>query len=123
MPVQMMDDRFMLNQEPIKDAVGAICQAKAVVYTTMGATESRRKYGVTGQSIVKTLPQAVWVDGLGMHNVDTNELVPVLLQAVKELNERVRALEGAKRKTKTVKAEVPEVPEVPEVAEDSVVAA
>ena len=77
MSVQMMDDRFMLNQEPVEDAVEALSQAKVVVYTTMGATESRRRYGVTGQSIVDALPQAVWVDGLGMHNVDTAELVPV----------------------------------------------
>lgn len=111
MSVQMMDDRFMLNQEPVEDAVEALSQAKVVVYTTMGATESRRRYGVTGQSIVDALPQAVWVDGLGMHNVDTAELVPILVQAVKDLSERVRALEEKRgttraKKTPAVEAEV-----------------
>lgn len=111
MSVQMMDDRFMLNQEPVEDAVEALSQAKVVMYTTMGATESRRRYGVTGQSIVDALPQAVWVDGLGMHNVDTAELVPILVQAVKDLSERVRTLEEKRgttraKKTPAVEAEV-----------------
>ena len=115
MSVQMMDDRFMLNQEPVEDAVEALSQAKVVVYTTMGATESRRRYGVTGQSIVDALPQAVWVDGLGMHNVDTAELVPILVQAVKDLSERVHTLEEKRgttraKKTPAVEAEVTSQP-------------
>ena len=108
MSVQMMDDRFMLNQEPVENTLEALSQAKVVVYTTMGATESRRRYGVTGQSLVGTLPQAVWVDGLGMHNVDTAELIPILVQAVKDLSERVRVLEekrGALRAKKVAAAE------------------
>lgn len=40
MSVQMMDDRFMLNQEPVENTLEALSQAKVVVYTTMGATES-----------------------------------------------------------------------------------
>lgn len=119
MSVQMMDDRFMLNQEPVEDAVEALSQAKVVVYTTMGATESRRRYGVTGQSIVDALPQAVWVDGLGMHNVDTAELIPILVQAVKDLSERVRVLEEKRGTTRAKKAPAVEA-EVASQAPDAV---
>lgn len=99
MSYQVMDERFMLNEEPLEGASEALSNAKVLVYTTMGATEARRKYGVGAQSIAESIPCAVWEDGMGMYHVDFEALVPVLVQAIKELSDRVAKLEGAKRRT------------------------
>ena len=64
MSYQVMDERFMLNEEPLEGASEALSNAKVLVYTTMGATEARRKYGVGAQSIAESLPCAVWEDGI-----------------------------------------------------------
>lgn len=125
MSYQVMDERFMLNEEPLEGATDALANAKVIIYTTMGATEARRKYGVGAQSIAETLPCAVWKDGLGMYHVDTDALVPALVQAVKELSERVAKLEGRKRRPVAKPAEevakpVEEVEETPVSADAEV---
>lgn len=120
MSYQVMDERFMLDKETMEGATEALANANVFVYTTMGATEARRKYGVGAQSIAKSLPCAVWVDGMGMHHVDSEALVPVLVQAIKELSDRVAKLEGRKRRA-PAKAEAPaEVEETPATQEADV---
>lgn len=84
MKKNMMDERFMLNKEPVGDVLEILSGAEVVEFTTMAATESRRKYGVTAQSIAG-LNCAVERDGLGNFYVDAESLVPILIRAVQEL--------------------------------------
>ena len=100
----MMDERYMHYQEPIVNVLESLKKAKVVEYTTMAATESSRKYGVTGQSLRPDLPNAVEVDGLGNYLVHMECLVPVLILAVQELTAKVEALE-AKRTRSAPKTE------------------
>lgn len=100
----MMDDRYMHYQEPIENVLESLKKAKVAEYTTMAATESSRRYGVTGQSLRQSLPNAVEVDGMGNHLVRMECLVPVLILAVQELTARVEALE-AKRTRSAPKTE------------------
>ena len=94
----MMDDKYMYYQEPVENVLESLKKAKVVEYTTMAATESSRRYGVTGQSLKQGLPNAVEVDGMGLHFVKTECLVPVLIQAIQELTAKVEALEGKRRR-------------------------
>lgn len=93
----MMDSRYMVNAKPLKGALKALDGAKTVVYETMDALNARKQYGVTGQSIEEQLPCAVEVDGLGNRYVKPEQLVAVLVAAVKELSARVAKLEGEKK--------------------------
>ena len=95
----MMDARFMLNKSPITGALAKLKKVETAEFTTMAAADSRRVYGIVGQTM-KELPRAVSVDGLGYHYVDTAALVPVLVAAVQELAGRVAKLETAARKSK-----------------------
>lgn len=100
----MMDDRYMYYKEPVENVLESLKKADVVEYTTMAATESSRKYGVTGQSLKQVLPNAVEVDGMGLHFVHTECLVPILVQAIQELTAKVEALE-AKRTRSAPKTE------------------
>lgn len=108
MQTQMMDNRYMLNRVPLTDVLEGLKQAKVCEFTTMAATESRRKYGVEGQSLEQVFPLAVTRDGLGNVHLDTAALVPVLIQAVIELSAKVEALEckrGRKKATEPASAD------------------
>lgn len=96
----MMDERFMLNKVELDDALGMLADAKAYEFTTMEASNSRRRYGVSGQSLVEKCPAAVECDGLGYYYVNADQLVPVLAAAVLELKAKVDALSAPARRRK-----------------------
>lgn len=102
MEKEMMDDRFMLDRTPLEKVCDGLKGAKPVVFTTMAATESQRKYGLSGQSLAKVFPGAAQPDGMGNYYVDSAALVPVLVAAVNELSARLDSL--AKAKPKKAKA-------------------
>lgn len=52
-----------------------------------------KQLGFLAQEIVDVYPEATAIDENGIHYVNYQTLVPVLLQAIKELNNRVVALE------------------------------
>ena len=88
------DSRYMMNKEQIDKALDGIAAAEVVSFSPMDALSSRRKYGITAESIEKAFPFAVETDGMGMKYVDYEALVPVLFKAIAELA-------GRRRQTKT----------------------
>ena len=56
--------------------------------------DGQRELGVIAQEVEEAFPEAVVTDADGMKKVDYLGLVAVLVEAVKELDERVRRLEG-----------------------------
>ena len=53
-------------------------------------------YGVIAQELEKVLPHAVDINNRGYKTVNYNSLIPLLIEAVKELSSRVKELEGDK---------------------------
>ena len=53
-------------------------------------------YGVIAQELEKVLPHAVDINNRGYKTVNYNSLIPLLIEAVKELSSRVKELEGEK---------------------------
>lgn len=96
----MMDARFMVNATPIKDALKIVSEANAVEYETMNALCARHLYGIEGQSLEKAASRAVEIDGLGNRYVLTDQLIPLLFAAIKELSEKVAALETPSTRAK-----------------------
>lgn len=90
----MMDERFMMNKKALKNVLTDLVKVEPVSFTSMDATCSRALYGITGQSLRKKFPYAVTVDGLGNHYVEADMVIPILLQACRELNDKVGLLEA-----------------------------
>lgn len=90
----MMDERFMMNKKALKNVLTDLVKVEPVSFTSMDATCSRALYGITGQSLRKRFPYAVTVDGLGNHYVEADMVIPLLLQACRELNDKVGLLEA-----------------------------
>ena len=57
--------------------------------------DRKRQMGVVAQDVQEVFPEAVVTDAEGNLRVDYNGLVGALVEAVKELAERVDGLEGA----------------------------
>ena len=53
----------------------------------------RKDYGVLAQELEEILPHAVDINSRGYKTVNYNSLIPLLIEAVKELTERVKELE------------------------------
>jgi len=58
----------------------------------------KRDYGVIAQEVEEILPHAVNINSRGYKTVNYNSLIPLLIEAVKELSGRVEELERDKRK-------------------------
>ena len=56
--------------------------------------KEERNVGVLAQQVEKVLPEVVSQDGNGYLNVDYGGIVPLLLEAIKELEARITYLEN-----------------------------
>lgn len=81
----LMDERFMLKKQKVKNALAKVKALEVCTFSTMDALGSRRLLGLSGQSVAKAFPEAVEVDGMGHHRVDMEMLVPALVLAIQEL--------------------------------------
>jgi hypothetical protein len=61
-----------------------------------GYTDKSEQVGVIAQEVEKVLPEAVTVRGDGYLAVDYHKIIPLLVEAVKELTEKVSTLEEDK---------------------------
>ncbi len=80
----LSDGRYMQKPEDVTgvlDAVLGLTVRSCDDATGMGA----RRYSLCGEEVVKAFPHAASTDGVGMYRVDYEMLVPVLVQAIKEL--------------------------------------
>lgn len=86
------DRRLKTNIEPIANVEELTQQLRGVRFEwkKTGAPA----YGVIAQEVEKVLPEAVTLNADGIRAVDYDQLVPVLLEAVKALQDRVNTLEA-----------------------------
>lgn len=106
----LMDERFMLKKQKVKNALAKVKALEVCTFSTMDALGSRRLLGLSGQSVAKAFPEAVEVDGMGHHRVDMEMLVPALVLAIQELaggkiKGKEKADEKAEESAEDVKSE------------------
>lgn len=85
------DERLKDNIQVIPDALNKVKSVRGVTFTRK--QDGTAGIGVVAQEILKIAPEAIIVDEDGMLSVAYGNLVGLLIEAVKELNEKVEKLE------------------------------
>ena len=88
------DLRFKSNIKVIANALSKVASMRGVTFDREG--QSDRKAGVIAQEVEAVLPEVVKTDELGYKSVCYGNMVSVLIEAIKELTERVEELEMTK---------------------------
>ena len=81
---------------PIENALAAVSQLKGVSFTTLAGT-GRRRMGLLAQDVEAVLPALVRTDSSGLKAVAYDEVIGILIEAVKALAEKVTRLEASPR--------------------------
>ena len=91
------DVRLKSNLEPLSDALAKVCSLKGWTYDKKLALDSeavyRRETGLIAQDVQKVLPSAVHAVEGDLLTLSSSALVALLVEAVKELSEKVKELE------------------------------
>jgi hypothetical protein len=84
----------------IEDAMARVTNLEGVKYTwnakaaeKLGLPTNTPQVGLIAQDVLGVLPEAVKQDD-GFYLVSYDKVVPLLVEAIKELNERIKELEG-----------------------------
>lgn len=95
------DERLKDDVETIENACEKVCNLRGVEYTwNAGSREGQREIGVIAQEVEQVIPQIVhekelpFVDGGTYKTVDYEKIVALLIEANKELCDRVQTLEA-----------------------------
>ena len=92
---QVSDQRYKQNIFGVQGALSTVCELQGVHYT-MGNT-SNPTIGFIAQQIAEVLPQAVNTSNAECWSVDYTRVIPMLVEAVKELRVKVVELEALVR--------------------------
>ena len=94
------DIRFKTNIQKITDVTGKLSLLNGYTYTWRDKKEfpdqalgEGRDIGVIAQEVEKVFPDAVMTNEKGYKSVNYNALIPVLIEALKESNRRIKVLE------------------------------
>ena len=91
------DRRLKDNLEPVKNATAKLDQITGYEYDLKG----KRSAGLIAQEVEAILPQAVTTGDDGMKSLDYNQTIAVLVEALKEANQRITKLEEQINASKT----------------------
>ncbi len=75
------DGRYMIKPEPVE---GALAKIQSLTVCSFEDTKGRH-YALKGEEVAQAFPFAAYKDGVGMHYVDYEALVPILVKVVQEL--------------------------------------
>ena len=78
---QLSDMRFKTNISPVSGALSTICQLQGVHYTIDG----KPSLGFVAQEVASVVPEAVGRTDEGYMTIDYSKIVPIRVEAVKEL--------------------------------------
>lgn len=88
------DIRLKTDIRPIYDATALVRKMRGYTYLRTDYTDGSREYGVIAQEVQKVMPEIVKTEPDGKYlGVKYSGLIPVLLEAIKELDIRLSALE------------------------------
>jgi hypothetical protein len=85
---------YVLNATDIVERLNAIRYTWNDLALEKGFVEKGTQIGVIAQEVAEVLPEVITVDSGGFMSVSYDRLVPVLIEAIKELNARIKVLEG-----------------------------
>ena len=85
--INTSDRRFKKDISPISNALSTICAIQGVNYTLNGS--STRSLGFIAQDLLAVIPQVVNSSDSARLGVDYAQIIPLLLEAIKELNEKI----------------------------------
>jgi hypothetical protein len=91
------DSRYKNVFGNITNALDSVNSLNGVTYTyneLSGKDTETVRAGVIAQDVEAVLPQAVYTDADGYKSVSYDSLVPLLIEAIKELTVRVQELEN-----------------------------
>ena len=88
------DERIKTNIETISNALDIVKDLRGVYFTRIGQT--KETVGVIAQEVETVLPEVVYTDSEGLKSVSYGNMVGVLIEAVKELSERLEKMEAMK---------------------------
>jgi len=94
------DERLKSNITPILDSLNKIGEIQGYEYDWIENehhTNTGHDIGVIAQEIEKIAPEAVTTRDNGYKAVKYEKLIPILIQAIKELNDKVKQLEDVHR--------------------------
>ena len=101
------DRRLKTNIQPLKNALDNTLQLRGVSYNWMDESKSRdNQIGVIAQEVEEIYPEFVHTDEEGMKSVNYSQMVAVLIEAVKDLNAKIEALENENSDLKTQVSEI-----------------
>jgi len=83
------DRRFKHNIETIDNALDKVTKMRGVSYEK----DNRNSIGVIAQEVEEVIPEVVHTDTDGMKSVAYGNIVGVLIEAIKEQQKRIEALE------------------------------
>lgn len=95
---QTSDIRFKTNIRPMKQALAKVESLRGVTYDWRRDEFPQQLFpqgeqlGLIAQEVQSILPEAVQEDEDGYLAVDYAKIVPVLIEAIKEMNQEIRAL-------------------------------
>jgi hypothetical protein len=108
------DERLKTNFQPISNALDKVNQLQGVTYTQnelaekFGYNDYRQQAGVIAQQVQEVLPEAIRpapfdtapdgtsISGENYLTVQYEKLIPLLIEAIKELRAEVEELKGGK---------------------------
>ena len=88
------DARVKDNVKTIDNALDKITKLRGVSYTRNDIEDKSTKIGVIAQEVLEVLPEVVSKDDEGKYSVSYGNIVGVLIEAIKELEARVKELEN-----------------------------
>ena len=94
------DARFKTNVRPLGGALAAVLALRGVRYTwnalgiQHGGTAHAEQVGVLAQEVEKVYPELVSTDADGFKSVNYAQLTPVLIEALKELQQQIETLKA-----------------------------
>ena len=92
------DARLKDDIETIDNGLDKVLQLRGVSYTKKDS--GRREVGVIAQEVEEVIPEVVITNVDGIKSVSYGNMVSVLIEAVKELTEKVKSLESEVRELK-----------------------
>lgn len=96
--VAYSDKRVKTNVVKIDDALNKVDQISGYTYDMQGLDfKGKRQAGVIAQELLEVLPEAVVQDDNGMYAVRYTNIIPLLIEAVKEEKSKIESLEEKNR--------------------------
>lgn len=88
------DERLKKNISQLSYGLNEIVNISPIRFDyTVDETNEAKRIGFSGQNVSQLVPEACFTDSEGMISLSSTELIPVLVNAVKELNTKVQTLE------------------------------